>query len=64
MHTNAVTGGVINVFSGNAVEVGEAIQALLAKEILVIEANILGLIIFSICCLCLKAALFGNLSYK
>jgi Ca2+:H+ antiporter len=42
LHTNEVTGGLINASFGNAVEVVVVIQALLANEIRVVQASMLG----------------------
>jgi calcium/proton exchanger cax len=41
-HTNQVIGGLINATFGNAVEVVVAIQALLADEIRVVQASMIG----------------------
>mmetsp|Transcript_40400 Transcript_40400/g.79051 ORF Transcript_40400/g.79051 Transcript_40400/m.79051 type:complete len:490 (+) Transcript_40400:140-1609(+) len=42
MHTNQTIGGLINASFGNAVEVVVSIQALLANEIRVVQASLIG----------------------
>jgi Ca2+:H+ antiporter len=64
LHTNETIGGLINASFGNAVEVIVAIQALLANEIRVVQASMLGsifsnlLLVLGCCCF------FGGLKYK
>jgi calcium/proton exchanger cax len=56
LHTNDTIGGLLNANFGNAVEVVVAIQALLANEIRVVQASMIGSIFSNLllvlgCCL-------------
>lgn len=63
-HTNQVIGGLVNATFGNAVEVVVAIQALLAGEIRIVQASMIGSI-FSNLLLVLGGCFFvGGLYYK
>jgi Ca2+:H+ antiporter len=63
-HTNEVVGGLVNATMGNAVEVVVAIQALLAGEIRIVQASMIGSI-FSNLLLVLGGCFFvGGLHYK
>ena len=63
-HTNQVIGGLVNATFGNAVEVVVGVQALLANEIRVVQASMLGsifsnlLLVLGCCCF------FGGLKFK
>lgn len=64
LHTNDTIGGLLNATFGNAVEVVVAIQALLANEIRVVQASMIGSI-FSNLLLVLGMCFFcGGLYYK
>jgi Ca2+:H+ antiporter len=58
-HTNEVIGGLVNATFGNAVEVVVAIQAILANEIRVVQASMMGSI-FSNLLLVLGMCFFGD----
>uniref|UniRef100_A0A7S1BZT3 Sodium/calcium exchanger membrane region domain-containing protein n=2 Tax=Corethron hystrix TaxID=216773 RepID=A0A7S1BZT3_9STRA len=63
LHTNQTIGGLINASFGNAVEIVISIQALLANEIRVIQASLIGSIFSNLllvqgCCF-----FFGGLKY-
>jgi len=63
-HTNEVIGGLTNATFGNAVELVVAIQALLANEIRVVQASMMGSI-FSNLLLVLGCCFFcGGIRYK
>jgi Ca2+:H+ antiporter len=63
-HTNEVIGGLVNATFGNAVEVVVVIQALLANEIRVVQASMMGSI-FSNLLLVLGTCFFcGGMIYK
>jgi Ca2+:H+ antiporter len=63
-HTNEVIGGLLNASFGNAVELVVAIQALLANEIRVVQASMMGSI-FSNLLLVLGTCFFcGGLVFK
>lgn len=64
LHTNEVTGGLINASFGNAVEVVVAIQALLANEIRVVQASMLGSIFSNLLLVLGSCFFFGGLYYK
>ena len=64
LHTNEVVGGLVNATFGNAVEVVVAIQALMADEIRVVQASMIGSI-FSNLLLVLGSCFFsGGMIYK
>jgi Ca2+:H+ antiporter len=63
-HTNEVIGGLVNATFGNAVEVVVVIQALLANEIRIVQASMMGSI-FSNLLLVLGTCFFcGGMIYK
>jgi Ca2+:H+ antiporter len=64
MHTNEVTGGLINASFGNAVEVVVAIQALLANQIRVVQASMLGSIFSNLLLVLGSCFFFGGLYHK
>lgn len=64
LHTNETTGGLINASFGNAVEVVVAIQALLANEIRVVQASMLGSIFSNLLLVLGCCFFFGGLKYK
>ena len=64
LHTNEVTGGLINASFGNAVEVVVAIQALLANEIRVVQASMLGSIFSNLLLVLGCCFFFGGLYHK
>ena len=61
-HTNQTIGGLINATFGNAVEVVVAIQALLANEIRVVQASMLGSIFSNLLFVLGSCFLFGGLA--
>lgn len=64
LHTNEVTGGLINASFGNAVEVVVAVQALLANEIRVVQASMLGSIFSNLLLVLGCCFFFGGLYHK
>jgi len=60
IHTNPVTGGLINATFGNAVEVVVAIQALLDNQIRVVQASMLGSIFSNLLLVLGSCFLFGG----
>ncbi len=64
LHTNETTGGLINASFGNAVEVVVAIQALLANEIRVVQASMLGSIFSNLLLVLGCCFFFGGLKFK
>jgi len=64
MHTNQTIGGLINATFGNAVEVVVAIQALLANEIRVVQASMLGSIFSNLLLVLGCCFFFGGLYHK
>mmetsp|Transcript_28913 Transcript_28913/g.42864 ORF Transcript_28913/g.42864 Transcript_28913/m.42864 type:complete len:441 (-) Transcript_28913:219-1541(-) len=64
LHTNQVIGGLINATFGNAVEVVVAIQALLANEIRVVQASMLGSIFSNMLLVLGCCFLFGGMRYS
>lgn len=64
LHTNETIGGLINASFGNAVEVVVAIQALLANEIRVVQASMLGSIFSNLLLVLGCCFFFGGLYYK
>eukprot|EP00978_Attheya_sp_CCMP212_P019783 scaffold55788_cov52-Attheya_sp.AAC.1 len=60
-HTNQVIGGLINATFGNAVEVVVAIQALLANEIRVVQASMIGSIFSNLLLVLGGCFFFGGL---
>jgi len=60
IHTNPVTGGLINATFGNAVEVVVAVQALLANQIRVVQASMLGSIFSNLLLVLGSCFLFGG----
>jgi Sodium/calcium exchanger protein len=64
LHTNDVIGGLINASFGNAVEVVVAIQALLANEIRVVQASMLGSIFSNLLLVLGSCFFFGGLFHK
>jgi len=63
-HTNQVIGGLINATFGNAVEVVVAIQALLANEIRVVQASMIGSIFSNLLLVLGGCFFFGGLKHK
>lgn len=63
-HTNQTLGGLINATFGNAVEVLVGIQALLADEIRVVQASMLGSIFSNLLLVLGSCFFFGGLFYK
>lgn len=63
-HTNQTIGGLINATFGNAVEVVVAIQALLAGEIRVVQASMIGSIFSNLLLVLGCCFFFGGLKYK
>jgi Ca2+:H+ antiporter len=63
-HTNQVVGGLINATFGNAVEVVVAIQALLANEIRVVQASMIGSIFSNLLLVLGCCFFFGGLKHK
>lgn len=64
LHTNELTGGLINASFGNAVEVVVAIQALLANEIRVVQASLLGSILSNLLLVLGCCFFFGGLFHR
>lgn len=64
MHTNDTIGGLLNASFGNAVEVVVAIQALLADEIRVVQASMLGSIFSNLLLVLGSCFFFGGLVHK
>lgn len=64
LHTNEVTGGLVNASFGNAVEVVVAVQALLANEIRVVQASMLGSIFSNLLLVLGSCFFFGGLYHK
>ena len=64
LHTNEVTGGLINASFGNTVEVVVAIQALLANEIRVVQASMLGSIFSNLLLVLGCCFFFGGIYHK
>ena len=64
LHTNETIGGLINATFGNAVEVVVAIQALMADEIRVVQASMLGSIFSNLLLVLGCCFFFGGLYYK
>jgi Ca2+:H+ antiporter len=64
VHTNETIGGLVNATFGNAVEVVVAIQALLASEIRVVQASLLGSIFSNLLLVLGCSFFFGGLKYK
>jgi Ca2+:H+ antiporter len=64
LHTNQTIGGLINATFGNAVEVVIAIQALLAREIRVVQASMLGSILSNLLLVLGSCLFFGGLRYS
>jgi Ca2+:H+ antiporter len=64
LHTNQTIGGLINATFGNAVEVVVAIQALLADEIRVVQASMLGSIFSNLLLVLGSCFFFGGLFHK
>ena len=63
-HTNQTVGGLINATFGNAVEVVVAIQALLAGEIRVVQASMIGSIFSNLLLVLGCCFFFGGLIHK
>jgi calcium/proton exchanger (cax) len=63
-HTNQTVGGLINATFGNAVEVVVAIQALLANEVRVVQASMIGSIFSNLLLVLGCCFFFGGLIYK
>ena len=64
LHTNETVGGLLNATFGNAVEVVVAIQALLANEIRVVQASMLGSIFSNLLLVLGCCFFFGGIKYK
>ena len=64
LHTNQTIGGLINATFGNAVEVVVAIQALMANEIRVVQASMLGSIFSNLLLVLGCCFFFGGLYHK
>jgi Ca2+:H+ antiporter len=64
LHTNQTIGGLVNATFGNAVEVVVAIQALLANEIRVVQASMIGSIFSNLLLVLGCCFFFGGLKYK
>lgn len=64
LHTNETIGGLLNATFGNAVEVVVAIQALLANEIRVVQASMIGSIFSNLLLVLGCCFFFGGLYYK
>ena len=64
LHTNQTIGGLINATFGNAVEIVVAIQALLANEIRVVQASMLGSIFSNLLLVLGCCFFFGGLYHK
>mmetsp|Transcript_29349 Transcript_29349/g.86962 ORF Transcript_29349/g.86962 Transcript_29349/m.86962 type:complete len:568 (-) Transcript_29349:453-2156(-) len=63
-HTNQVIGGLINASFGNAVEVVVAIQALMANEIRVVQASMIGSIFSNLLLVLGGCFFFGGMKHK
>lgn len=63
-HTNEVIGGLLNASFGNAVELVVAIQALLANEIRVVQASMMGSIFSNLLLVLGCCFFFGGLRYS
>jgi len=63
-HTNQTIGGLINASFGNAVEVVVAMQALLANEIRVVQASMIGSILSNLLLVLGCCFFFGGLRFK
>jgi Sodium/calcium exchanger protein len=63
-HTNQTIGGLLNATFGNAVEVVVGIQALVANEIRVVQASMLGSIFSNLLLVLGCCFFFGGLYYK
>jgi Ca2+:H+ antiporter len=64
LHTNDTIGGLVNATFGNAVEVLVAIQAMLADEIRVVQASMLGSIFSNLLLVLGCCFFFGGIKYK
>jgi Ca2+:H+ antiporter len=64
LHTNDTIGGLLNATFGNAVEVVVAVQALLANEIRVVQASMIGSIFSNLLLVLGCCFFFGGLYYK
>jgi Ca2+:H+ antiporter len=64
LHTNQTIGGLINATFGNAVEVVVAIQALLANEIRVVQASMIGSIFSNLLLVLGCCFFFGGLGHQ
>lgn len=64
LHTNQVIGGLINATFGNAVEVVVAVQALLADEIRVVQASMIGSVLSNLLLVLGCCFFFGGLVNK
>lgn len=64
LHTNETVGGLLNATFGNAVEVVVAIQALLANEIRVVQASMIGSIFSNLLLVLGCCFFFGGLYYR
>eukprot|EP00934_Nitzschia_sp_Nitz4_P006964 Nitzschia sp. Nitz4//scaffold13_size275219//192445//193954//NITZ4_000895-RA/size275219-augustus-gene-0.238-mRNA-1//1//CDS//3329536077//6954//frame0 len=64
LHTNESIGGLLNATFGNAVEVVVGIQALLANEIRVVQASMIGSIFSNLLLVLGCCFFFGGLYYK
>jgi Ca2+:H+ antiporter len=64
LHTNETIGGLLNATFGNAVEVVVGIQALLANEIRVVQASMIGSIFSNLLLVLGCCFFFGGLYYK
>jgi Ca2+:H+ antiporter len=64
LHTNQTIGGLINATFGNAVEVVIGVQALLANEIRVVQASMLGSIFSNLLLVLGSCFFFGGLYHK
>lgn len=63
-HTNQTIGGLINATFGNAVEVVVAIQALLANEIRIVQASMIGSIFSNLLLVLGMCFFFGGIKYQ
>ena len=63
LHTNDTIGGLLNASFGNAVEVVVAVQALLADEIRVVQASMLGSILSNLLLVLGSCFFFGGMYY-
>ena len=64
LHTNQTIGGLVNATFGNMVEVVVAIQALLANEIRVVQASMIGSIFSNLLLVLGCCFFFGGLYHK